>query len=372
MQVIEIIARIDGLVVVSWRGISRAGGVDMRSAAMVLVLACLMAPVLAQEKTNEGPTNEKAQKTYKEALVYLDKGASQLALDDFKKADKQDGGHCLACQKQMVKCGIQVHDWKAAEAAAGNLITEAQRPQDIALAHYMLGAVLANEGKEKRKDDLFARAHEEMTKALAAEPQLSPAVLVDGEALACLKQDDAAKACFEHFAKMVPASNPGRQRALRYASRPELVRARMAPPFVVTTTDGQQVSLDDLQGKVVLLDFWATWCAECVTAVPHMRELARKFQGEPLVVISISLDTNREVWKDFIAKHEMTWPQYFDGGWTGPIAKLFEVHAIPHTFTIDADGVLQDERIGDVSIEGKLKKLVSQARDLQTAAKQGQ
>jgi len=52
----------------------------------------------------------------------------------------------------------------------------------------------------------------------------------------------------------------------------------------------------------------------------------------------------------------MTWPQYRDGGFTGPVAKIFGVNAIPHTFTIDADGVLQDEHIGDASIEGKLKK----------------
>jgi hypothetical protein len=92
MQVIEIIARIDGLVVVSWRGISRAGGVDMRSAAMVLVLACLMAPVLAQEKTNEGPTNEKAQKTYKEALVYLDKGAANWPSTTSRKPTSRTAG----------------------------------------------------------------------------------------------------------------------------------------------------------------------------------------------------------------------------------------------------------------------------------------
>jgi len=54
----------------------------------------------------------------------------------------------------------------------------------------------------------------------------------------------------------------------------------------------------------------------------------------------------------------MTWPQYFDHGLTGPMAKLFGVQAIPHTFTINADGVLQDEHIGDASIEGKLKRLV--------------
>jgi hypothetical protein len=62
----------------------------------------------------------------------------------------------------------------------------------------------------------------------------------------------------------------------------------------------------------------------------------------------------------------MTWPQYRDGSFRGPISRLFAVNAIPHTFTIDADGVLQDEHIGDASIEGKLKKLLARARELQS------
>ena len=68
----------------------------------------------------------------------------------------------------------------------------------------------------------------------------------------------------------------------------------------------------------------------------------------------------------------MIWPQYRDGDFSGPIARMFGVNAIPHTFTIDADGVLQDERIGDASIEGKLKKLISRARELQTQEKAAQ
>jgi hypothetical protein len=84
-------------------------------------------------------------------------------------------------------------------------------------------------------------------------------------------------------------------------------------------------------------------------------------------VLSVSLDEDAQKWKDFVAKNEMTWPQYRDGRFTGPVATLFAVRAIPQTFTIDSDGVLQDQHIGDASIEGKLKKLVGRARDLQAA-----
>jgi thiol-disulfide isomerase/thioredoxin len=178
-------------------------------------------------------------------------------------------------------------------------------------------------------------------------------------------EPNAAKAQFEQYLKIKPDDGPDHQRALRYIARPELARARMAPPFAVTTLDGNRITMDDLQGKVVLLDFWATWCEPCREALPHIRNIAKKFQGQPLVILSVSLDSDEEKWKDFLAKNEMTWLQYRDGGFTGSIAKLFGVTAIPHTFTIDAGGVLQDEHIGDASIEGKLKKLLAQAHELQ-------
>jgi hypothetical protein len=65
----------------------------------------------------------------------------------------------------------------------------------------------------------------------------------------------------------------------------------------------------------------------------------------------------------------MNWLHYRDAGFAGSIANLFGVKAIPHTFTIDADGVLQDEHIGDALIEGKLKKLVARAQELEAAKK---
>jgi thiol-disulfide isomerase/thioredoxin len=344
----------------------------MRYAGMVLVLACIVAPLLAQEKTDEGPTNEKAQKTYREGMDYLHRRMTDAALESFKKADKQDGGHCLACQKKMIQYGLELREWKPAESAAEEMVEQAQGNKNVALAHYQFGIVLINEGMNKHKDELFTRAHDEMTKALAVAANFPSALFADGRALAHLKQDDAAKARFEDFVKMRPEDDPDRQRALRYISQPELARARMAPPFAVTTTEGLRVSMDDLAGRVVLIDFWATWCAPCREALPHMREIAKKFQGQPLVVLSVSLDSDEQKWKDFIAKNEMTWPQYRDSGFTGPIAKMFGVEAIPHTFTVDADGVLQDEHIGDASIEGKLKKLVARARELRPPEKQAQ
>lgn len=334
----------------------------MRIARISLALACFLTSVFAQEKA-EGPTDEKARKTYEKALKSLREHNKESALDGFKKADKQDGGHCLACQRQMIKYGTELGEWKTAQLAAEEMLAGAQGEKETAIAHCQLAMVLFDQGLQKHKEELFSRAHEESAKALATHANFPDAVWLDGMALAHLAQDDAAKASFEQYVKMRPTDDPNRQRALRYISRPELARAKMAPPFAITAIDGRRISLDDLQGKVVLLDFWATWCVPCREALPHIREVAKKFQEQPLVILSVSLDSDEQKWKDFIAKNEMTWPQYRDGGFGGPIAKIFAVTDIPHTFTIDVDGVLQDEHIGDASIEGKLKKLLARARE---------
>ena len=342
-----------------------------RLLSFCLVYACVVAGASAQSKIlpEDMPKDPKAQKSYADGLEWL-KGKDRLAaMASFRRADKQDGGQCVACQKQIIRLGKEIGDFKAADEAAQEAIAEAKDPKASAMAHDDRAALLMREGVAKNKAEVFAEADKEYKAALAAYPNFPEAVFGDGLALARLMQDDAAKLCFENCIAMTKDDSTMRQRAQRYAERPELVRARMAPAFAVTTMDGKLLSLDDLQGKVVLIDFWATWCGPCRQALPHIQQIAQKFEGQPLVVLSVSLDNDEAKWKDFVAKNNMTWLQYRDGGFEGALSRLFNVNAIPHTFTIDADGVLQDEHIGDASIEGKLKKLCARAREVEEAPK---
>ena len=325
---------------------------------------CLSLLIVSGAVAQSGPTDPKAQKTYTEAQDLLKQRKNMWALDGFKKAAKQDG-HCIACDEQIINLGLEMDDYKAAMAAGQHILTLVHNPKDVAAAHYLFATALLRAGSAKHKDDLLNQAQQEYKAALEADPTLKPAIFGEAMTLAWLNQDDAAKARFADYMKVANPANGDFKRAQRYSDRPELVRARMAPAFTIKTIDNKEVSLDDLAGKVVLIDFWATWCGPCREALPHVREIAHKFAGQPLVVMSISLDTDDAKWRDFVAKNEMTWIQTRDNGFDGKVATMFGVHAIPATFTIDADGVLQDQHVGDAAIEGKLKKLTARAQALQ-------
>jgi thiol-disulfide isomerase/thioredoxin len=281
------------------------------------------------------------------------------------------------CARKIIEYGIKTGDFKAADAAAQQLVADAKTPRETAIAHLERGTVQYREAITKNKTDSYAEADREFQATLAAYSNVPDACFYDGICLAHLNRDDAAKAQFSKFLEIAPKDNEDRERA---RASPGLSRkrcARMAPPFSITTLDGRQISLDSLAGKVVLIDFWATWCGPCRESLPQIRAIAEKFSGEPLVVMSISLDKDEAKWKDFIAKNNMPWLQYRDGGFDGPVSRLFGVQAIPHTFTIDADGVLQEEHVGTGSdFQGKIKKLCARARQLQeapqTALKSGQ
>lgn len=324
------------------------------------VVLCGM-PTRAQD-TCGCADNPKAEKAYADANAYVAQRDYRGALSEYKKVEKMTNGKCAGCKSRILKYALEVEDWKSAEEAAQAIVAGADTNKAKARAHEQLAVLYMEESVKRKKPEMDAQVHDELTKALAEYANYPDALYLDAETLARMNQNDAAKAQFAKFVQLAPQSDPRMDRAKKFAENPELAKARLAPPFKATTIDGQTVSIDDFQGKVVLLDFWAVWCGPCREALPHMKKIAAKFQGEPFVMLSVSLDDDEDKWKAFVAANGMTWMQTRAGGWDGALPKMFNVKAIPHTFTIDSNGVLQDEEIGDENIDGRLKKLIEQAK----------
>jgi thiol-disulfide isomerase/thioredoxin len=111
------------------------------------------------------------------------------------------------------------------------------------------------------------------------------------------------------------------------------------PPIAFTGIDGRKVDLKELRGKVVLIDFWATWCGPCVEAIPELKQLYAREHGHGLEVIGISLDSAREKLEASVKENALPWPQHFDGkGWKNEISDRFGVRSIPDLWLIDRAG----------------------------------
>ncbi|MGA2653207.1 MAG: redoxin domain-containing protein [Terracidiphilus sp.] len=314
------------------------------------------------------PTDPKARKTFASAKDWEKHGDDGAALDDFRKANKQDGGQCWECLRRAFGLATKLGAYKDAVDIAREWVPLAQTDTEKAAVHFRLAMALQEQGIKDKKIERIQESAGEFKTALQLDPRMARTHYHYGVTLAYLQQDDAARAQFSAFLDE-DRKNPNlHERAERFVDHIELARAPMAPPFSATTLDGQRISLDGLAGKVVLIDFWATWCGPCVAALPHMQSIAHKFDGQPLVMLSISLDADEAKWKSFVEKNKMTWLQVRDGGLNGPLSKRFGVTGIPATFTIDADGVLEDQHVGDASIEGKLKKLVARAAEKSKSA----
>ena len=127
-----------------------------------------------------------------------------------------------------------------------------------------------------------------------------------------------------------------------------------------TSIDGKSVSLASMKGKVVLIDFWATWCPPCVEEVPHVVATYRKLHDRGLEIIGISLDENSETVRQFCQAHDMPWEQYCPSqGEPNEIAHRYQIESIPTMWLVDRDGRLATTNARE-NLEEKVQSLLNQ------------
>ncbi|RTR31041.1 redoxin domain-containing protein [Robertmurraya yapensis] len=125
-----------------------------------------------------------------------------------------------------------------------------------------------------------------------------------------------------------------------------------APSFELTTLDGEKITSEDLKGKRVLLNFWATWCPPCKEEMPDMQKLYEEYKDEDVVVVGVnvtSTEKNREDVEKFVKEYQLTFPILMDE--IGEVTHQFEILSFPTTYFIDSDGVIRSKVIGALSKE---------------------
>jgi len=125
------------------------------------------------------------------------------------------------------------------------------------------------------------------------------------------------------------------------------------PDFAEKDLNGNAISVGGLKGKVVLVDFWATWCGPCRAELPNVIATYKKHHGEGFEIIGVSLDSDRDKLDAFLKKQDgMTWPQYFDGqGWSNKLATKYGVEAIPFAVLVGKDGKIIGKELRGEALE---------------------
>jgi len=133
---------------------------------------------------------------------------------------------------------------------------------------------------------------------------------------------------------------------------------KQAPAFTQNDVSGKPVSLSDLKGKYVLVEFWASWCAPCRAGNPNLKKQYELYKDKGFEIISVSLDNVKEKWVDAIAKDGLLWIQVSDlKGWNNAVGRLYGVRAVPQSFLLDKDGKIIGNTLRDESLNTKLAEL---------------
>lgn len=129
-----------------------------------------------------------------------------------------------------------------------------------------------------------------------------------------------------------------------------------APDFRVMDTRGEELTLEQYRGQVVLLDFWATWCGPCIAEMPNVKLAYAKHRDRKFQIIGISLDSSIAPLEAYIQREGIEWRQYLDN--TGKISGLYNVRAIPSTFLIDGTGIVRRVNLRGLALESAVAELV--------------
>lgn len=130
-------------------------------------------------------------------------------------------------------------------------------------------------------------------------------------------------------------------------------------PAGFKTTDGKDLNLARFKGKVLLVDFWATWCPPCRAEVPNLVKAYKEYNPKGFEIIGISFDEDRSKFDSYIEENKMPWPQYFDGkGWQNEVGPTYGIQSIPTMYLLDKEGkVVTNDLRGD-KLEEELARLL--------------
>jgi peroxiredoxin/Flp pilus assembly protein TadD len=276
---------------------------------------------------------------FQKGLDLLRRRQYEEALKSFKRANEMRDKKSAECFFGMAQAyqGLEAHK-NVAEACDKMILFSEGDPKKQAQAYNLKGIALQAlaEIKDQKK---LQEAEAAFRQGLALGVDLP--VLHYNLGFTLMQQNRDPEGVAE-LKKYVDLQSGGTyvEQARKLIENPRRAREAYAPEFSITTSEGEYIALEDLRGKVVVLDFWGTWCPPCVASVPSLRSLHKRLAKEPsFMMIGISSDSEEETWRAFTTKEKMVWPQYWDRD--RRVQRAFGVRAFPTYIVIDHEGIVR-------------------------------
>ena len=255
-------------------------------------------------------------------------------------------------------------------------IAEHPKYKRIDQVYYIFGSALTKAGNAEEA----VKAYQQLVENYPKATHFAPALLEMGLAYDQLGQHDKADAAYhqliEHpkYGSRASARTAKRLLALERENRtgdvpartshggqPDALVGKKAIDFNVKDLDGNDLSLEKYRGNVILLDFWAVWCAPCIAEMPNVKQVYDKYKDANFQIIGISLDDSRDKLVGYLEKEGITWPQFFDGSrWDNQVAQMYGIRGIPHMYLIDGDGVVRKSGVRGHALEPAVAELVGE------------
>ena len=169
---------------------------------------------------------------------------------------------------------------------------------------------------------------------------------------------DSIKILFDQFPEDLKSSNIGKVLFI-YVADKMVKKGDHYADITGLDLKGKKVSLSSMEGKYILLDFWASWCGPCRKEHPNLVRLYQDFGGDQFEIFSFSVDNNADAWKIAVAKDGLTWTNVIDElGMTSEMPALYGVRAIPASFLINPDGKIIEQHLRGQQLRGRLEGLL--------------
>jgi len=327
---------------------------------MIRIPTLLLVMLFAAAGVPGQSDSDALSKAMAQGELFESKHKYDLALEAYHKADKLAHHENANCYLKLAVVERKLGDFSSALDDTKKAIKVAGNDKSTAVKAHTMRAILLVRQSGKPTDKKLREAEDDMRQAIALDPQVALSHFNLGTILMKQERDADGVAELNQALTITGLDAKTAAEARKFISNPIRAREPFAPDFDFVTKENQRINNATLRGKVVLLDFWGTWCPPCRESVPTIKNVKKKFAGKGFELVGISSDDDEDVWRTFVESKQMDWHEYID--LSGDVLQAFNIDSFPTYVVVDKDGVIRYRQSGyGDTTEGELEDAISKA-----------